>query len=717
MRKLLAIGLVAALSATWAHAEEATRLGRQIDDFSLKSHFGKEYALHDFANRDIVVVAFVGTECPLAKLYGPRLAEIAAKFGDKVAFVGIDSNQQDSIQEIASFAQRHKIEFPILKDPGNKVADAFHAVRTPEVFVLDKDRVVRYWGRIDDQYGFADGLGYQRPTPSRNDLVEAVEELLASKPVSVSTTDALGCLIGRVQPVNNNSEVTYSNQIARIFQNHCVECHRPGRIGPFQMTSYDEVLGWGEMIREVVDQGRMPPWHADPKFGHFQNDKSLSAEEKQQIATWVKNGCPEGDPKALPPAKDFVEGWEIGKPDQIVYMSDEPVDVPAEGVIEYHHFVVDPGWTEDKWIKAAEAKPSSLETVHHILVFVAPPGVGFRGGRGEGQQRAGSENDAAKADGKPAGRGERGRISRNNGRRGGGDGEGGGLTNGNLIAGYAPGMNPMFDTDGKTAIHVKAGSKLIFQLHYTPNGTPAKDRSYVGFVFADPDKVENVARSTAAVNAFFSIPPGADNYQAQADNTFEEDTLLTCLTPHMHTRGKAFRYEAEYPDGKKEVLLDVPTYDFNWQTTYHFKEPKLMPKGTKLVCTAAWDNSEGNLSNPDPTKVVTWGDQTFEEMMIGFYVEVYPKDHVPPQASGARAFGRLEPERIFTALDANKDGKLTKDELPDPLRERMGLADANGDGGISKQELENILKLFGGGDRGGRGPGRRGQRDAAESKE
>ena len=180
----------------------------------------------------------------------------------------------------------------------------------------------------------------------------------------------------------------------------------------------------------------------------------------------------------------------------------------------------------------------------------------------------------------------------------------------------------------------------------------------------------------------------------------------------MHTRGKAFRYEVDYPDGKKEVLLDVPPTTSTGRRPITSKEPKMIPKGTKILCTAPWDNSEGNLSNPDPTKVVTWGDQTFEEMMIGFYVEIYPKDKVPAEAVGARAFGRLDPEQIFASLDANKDGKLTKDELPDPLRERMGLVDADGDGGISKQELENILKLFGGGDRGGRGPGRRGPRDA-----
>lgn len=371
-------------------------------------------------------------------------------------------------------------------------------------------------------------------------------------------------------------------------------------------------------------------------------------------------------------------------------MSDDPIDVPAEGVIDYYHFVVDPGWTEDKWIMAAEAKPSSTETVHHILVFVAPPdrfgrASGF-GGRGRGEQ-----------DQSERGRGEQGRFSRG---RSGGEG-GGGISSGNLIAGYAPGMNPMLVTDGTTAMHVPARSKLIFQLHYTPNGTPQSDRSYVGFRFTDPDDVEFVARSTAVANPFFAIPAGAEDHKATAEGTFEADTLLWNMTPHMHTRGKSFRYEVTYPDGTSEVLLDVPKYDFNWQTTYFLSEPKMIPKGSKLVCTAHWDNSENNLSNPDPTETVTWGDQTWEEMMIGFYVEVFPKGEVP-ESSARRMFSQAKPEQIFRSLDANEDGKLTKDEMPERFGDRLGLADINGDGGVSLEELQTLLKLFSGGSRGGR---------------
>jgi len=650
MKGVLALGMIVVAGATYASAAEtlagdSARIGARIQDFSLKNQFGKDHALHDFADRDVVVVAFVGAECPLAQLYGPRLAELARKLDRRrVAFIGIDSNQQDSIQKIAAYAARHQIEFPILKDPGNTIADQFGAERTPEVFLLDKDRMVRYRGRIDDQYGFADGVGYQRPAARQSNLADAINEILAGKAVSEPTTAAIGCLIGRVRKANDQSEVTYSNQIARIFQNHCVECHREGRIGPFQMTSYDEVVGWGEMIREVVDQRRMPPWHANPAHGEFKNDSSLSDEDKMLIATWVENGCPEGDRSQLPAPRKFVDGWTIGEPDQIVYMSDEPVDVPAEGVIEYYHFVADPGWTEDKWISAAEAKPGSLEAVHHILVFVQGPGEAA----GDGQGR-------------------------------------------DLIAGYAPGMNPMLATDGSTAMHVKAGSKLTFQLHYTPNGSPHKDRSYVGLVFADPEKVQNVTRSASVTNNYFKIPPGDDNYGVSEKVKIEHDTLISNMTPHMHTRGKSFRYEVTYPNGKKEILLDVPAYDFNWQTTYELKEPKLVPKGSELVCTAHWDNSVNNLSNPDPTKTVTWGSQTFEEMMIGFYFEVFPKDQVPERTSAGR---RLDPEKLFKTLDINGDGKLTKDELPNQIKSRFELADANHDGEVSKEELLELLKQF-----------------------
>ena len=463
-----------AVVASSALGADEERVGRKIADFSLKSHFGKEYALRDLTDREVVVVLFLGTECPLAKLYGPRIASLAKSLAERgVAFVGIDSNRQDSIQEVGAFAQRNRFDFPILMDTGNAIADRFSAARTPEVFVLDRDRIVRYAGRIDDQYGFDDGVGFQRPAASRQDLAEAVNELLSGKPVSVPQTTTVGCHIGRMRAANEQSEVTYSKQIARIFQDRCVECHRAGRIGPFEMANYEDVVGWGEMIREVVEEGRMPPWHANPAHGEFVNDTRMSDDERKLITTWVQNGCPQGNPQDLPTPKQFVEGWEIGKPDEIVYMREEPIEVPAEGVIDYHHFVADPGWTEDKWIMAAEAKPGNPQTVHHILVFVQPPGSGNDGGRrGEPDRERGADSGRRGKGGEVR---QRGPERRRDGGGGGGRGRsgGGGIGGGNLIAGYAPGMNPMLHTDGSTAMHVKAGSKLVFQLHYTPNGARA----------------------------------------------------------------------------------------------------------------------------------------------------------------------------------------------------------------------------------------------------
>ena len=249
---LLAVVLIGSLSAA---EKQGSPVGRKVADFTLKDFRGKQHSLSDFKQKTLVV-AFLGTECPLAKLYAPRLALLAKEMGSKeVGFIGINSNVQDSITEIAASARIHKIEFPILKDLENKVADQMGAVRTPEVFVLDADRKIQYWGRIDDQFG----IGYIKDEITRHDLKEAIKEVAAGKKVSVAVTKAPGCHIGRIKTVNKNSKVTYSNQISRLLQKRCVECHREGEVAPFALTEYKEVKGWTEMIAEVVEQGRMPP--------------------------------------------------------------------------------------------------------------------------------------------------------------------------------------------------------------------------------------------------------------------------------------------------------------------------------------------------------------------------------------------------------------------------------------------------------------------------
>jgi len=588
MGKLWQLALTAAIAccATVSFAADAadSPIGKKIADFTLPDIHGKDHALAQYAGKPMVI-AFVGTECPLAKNYAPRLNDLAAEFAkDGVTFLAINSNVQDSLSETAAYAKEFKLTFPVLKDNNNVVADQLGAVRTPEVFLLDKDHVVRYWGRIDDQYGFKTGAGYVRPKLRNRYLADAMTEMLAGKPVSAPVIEAHGCFIGRVNKPEPKGDVTYSKQIARIVQNRCVECHREGEIAPFTLANYDEVAAWAETIREVVDEGRMPPWFADPKYGHFKNDARLSDEEKQQIATWLDNGCPEGDPKDLPEPRQFADGWQIGKPDQIVFMRDEEYTVPAEGTVEYQYFSVDPGWTEDKWVQATESRPGNRAVVHHIIVFVQEPGGG---------------NFAA---------------------RGG-------------IGGYAPGTPPDQHPAG-LAMHVPAGSKLVFQMHYTTNGVEQTDRSSIGIKFADPKTIKKQVRNGVVGNATFKIPPQEANHEVVAKKMFLKDTLLLDLTPHMHVRGKDFKYVAQYPDGTSEVLLDVPAYDFNWQLRYTFAQPKLMPKGSKIVCTAHFDNSPGNLANPDPTKTVTFGDQTWEEMMFGFYSAVDPKEDLTKELAG-----------------------------------------------------------------------------------
>jgi len=583
--------------STDAIAADAPVIGRQIADFKLRDHWGKEHQLSQLGDRKAVVVVFLGTECPLARLYAPRLAELAKEYEPRgVAFLGVDSNQQDSIQELATFARVNALSFPLLKDVGNEVADQFGALRTPEVFVLDGQRTVRYWGRIDDQYGFQTGVGFQRPEPSRRDLAVAIDELLAGEPVSQPVTTAMGCHIGRIRLAKADSSVTYSNQIARILQNRCVECHRPGEVAPFALQQYDDVVGWGEMIREVVHEGRMPPWSASAESGPFVNDPQLTDEEKQLIDQWVENGCPQGSISDLPEPRQFIDGWNIPQPDQVVHMSAKPFNVPAEGVVEYQYFEADPRWTEDKWVKSAEARPGNRSVVHHIIVFIKPPGGRSRVALGP---------------------------------------QGFGPTD--LLAGFAPGSLPLHAYSGM-ARHVPAGSKLVFQMHYTPNGQAQQDRSYLGLIFADEKDVTHDVRSGFAANLAFKIPAGASNHQVTSSRKFRRDTLLLSMMPHMHLRGKSFHYEAIYPDGRRETLLDVPRYDFNWQLSYVFPEPKLLPKGTELHCTAHFDNSAANLANPDPTKTVTWGDQTWEEMMIGWFIsaDAEPIQSVADEKTAAR---------------------------------------------------------------------------------
>ena len=397
---------------------------------------------------------------------------------------------------------------------------------------------------------------------------------------------------------------TFSRDVAPILYANCTTCHRPGGLGPMSLLEFAGAKRVATRIRKAVSTGYMPPWHADAPHGTFVNDRRLSERDKQTIVRWIDAGAPEGDPKQLPPAPVYSTGWTIPSPDAVVAMPEE-YEVPAHGTIEYQYFEVPTGFTEDKWVQALEILPGAREVVHHVLVFARQPeppaGAAAR-------PAANADPNAPRPRPVLVHRHDRGlpqELDSN-----GSPSEGREL--GALIGTTAPGTNVLTFPEG-TAMRVRAGSILTFQMHYTAKGHAMKDRTKVGFTFAKSPPAEEI-RATQFVNGTFAIPAGAADYPVPAEVGFNESVKIWGIFPHTHLRGKKWEYRLVHSDGRAEVVLSVPNYDFNWQTYYMFAKPLAVPAGARLEAFAWYDNSTGNKSNPDPTKVVTWGDQTWEEM-------------------------------------------------------------------------------------------------------
>lgn len=575
MSPLLPIILVSTIGLSNSTQEKiAPTPGAKVASFSLKDIHRRPRALDDYKDKKGIVVAFLDTECPLSNLYVPTLIDLHKKYSDKgIQILAVNSSNQDSFIRVSAHAQEREIPFPVLKDFDQKAADGLGAKRTPEVFLLDSGRVIRYHGRIDDQYG----VGYRKEKPTRNELTDAIDELLAGKAISSPKTEVSGCVIERTKPVPQKGEVNYVKHVATILQNRCQECHRPDEIGPFSLLTYDDAKKRAGRIREALIEQRMPPWHADPRHGKFLNDRRLPQEELDTLLAWIDSGAAKGDDKDLPPPAKFVKGWKIGEPDKVFTMEKE-FKVPATGVLDYQRFTVDPGLKEDTWIQASECRPGNRAIVHHILVYVLKPG----------------QVSPYSADGTAT-----------------------------TLAGWAPGDMPAIYPPG-TARLIPAGSRLMFEVHYTPNGTEQTDRSAVGVIFAKKPP-EHRAETNILANMLVRIPPKQPNVKGEMTYTFPEDALVLSFMPHMHLRGTSAKYVAKYPDGKTETLLSVPDYDFSWQSVYRFAEPLKIPKGTKLTWTGHWDNSSDNPRNPDPSKEVFWGLQTWDEMQNGWMDIVWLK--------------------------------------------------------------------------------------------
>ncbi|REJ76796.1 MAG: cytochrome c [Acidobacteria bacterium] len=401
------------------------------------------------------------------------------------------------------------------------------------------------------------------------------------------------------------ADATWQGGVGALIVEHCGECHRPGGGAPMALLSWDQSRPWARAIAREVDSGAMPPWHADPRYGVFANDRRLSEAQRRLLLAWAARGAPLGEDDGLP-ASGFVPDedpadtgvapagsqWRIGEPD-LVFELPEEVVVPARGEVPYHDYVIDPGFTEDVWVRAAEAQPGNPAVVHHII-------VDYQISNPLRRRQLARQGLEARVQGS--------------------------------LGGYVPGDEPMVLPQG-LARRIPAGARLHFQMHYTPSGSEQRDRSRVGLVLAEGPPRHEV-RTGIASSPFISIPPGSAETSLSAEHVFRRDSVLLSMRPHMHLRGKRFEYRAHFPDGSEEILLLVPDYDFDWQTRYVLAEPKRLPAGTRLVCTGTWDNSDANPDNPDPTRRVSWGQQTSDEMMIGFF-EYYEEGGEGRGAEGA----------------------------------------------------------------------------------
>ncbi len=393
---------------------------------------------------------------------------------------------------------------------------------------------------------------------------------------------------------------TFSKDVAPILHAKCATCHRPGEMAPMSLLSYKDVRPWAKSIREKVVSREMPPWYADPAHGQWANDASLTQTQIETIRAWVDGGVKEGEAKDLPPAPKFADtGWHFGQPDVVLPMT-EAAEIPADGTVPYRYFAVPTNFTEDKYIQFAEVKRGEPSVVHHIIVSVRDPEQGPLPPPGEIRRDTQRVNPEAARDQQ---RPQQARRDNNPDA---------------MLVGWAPGMSPLTLKPGQAKL-VKKGSVLIYQMHYTTNGTPAKDRTSIGLWFAKaPVEKQMITRGVTVDPRKLVIPAGDPNFESRSSHTFAEDVHIHMFMPHMHVRGKDFQYRLVYPDGTSKILLNVPKYDFNWQLTYFVKEPIAAPKGSRIECVAHHDNSAGNKFNPDPGVTVRWGDQTWEEMMIGW---------------------------------------------------------------------------------------------------
>ncbi|MEY3228736.1 MAG: hypothetical protein RLZZ536_3355 [Planctomycetota bacterium] len=628
-------------------------VGQFIADLEFQDLQGRMLRLSDFRQSKALVIAMTSTSCPLSRKYLPTLTAMAQQYGQRsVQFVLVNSIRTDDRQAMQTAAAGLPAGVPYIVDADEALLRRLQVVSTTDVLILDPARTVLYHGAVDDQYG----VGYALDQPKRRFLADALEAVLAGRTPATAATTAPGCVLEADAAVAEPTAVTWHNRISRILQQRCMECHRSGGVAPFALQTVAEATAHAGMIKQVVSDRTMPPWFAAnaPQHTVWANDRSLTEAERRDLLAWLDGGRPEGHPEDAPQTKEWPAEWSQGPPDEIVQLP-QPIRVKATGKMAYQY--VNVTWTgqQDRWVRGYEIQPTDRGVVHHVIVNVLEPG----------QQSSRREEGV-----------------------------------GGYWAAYVPGNSGQMYPAG-FARRLPAGATFRFQIHYTPNGTATSDQLRVGLYFADSEpKYEVSTIPLARVN--LSIPPHAANHVETLTRPVPMDIPVLAYMAHMHVRGKAFRFELQDPDGVRSTLLDLPKYDFNWQLRYDLQEPQVLKQGSKVILTAVYDNSADNPANPDPSRTVRWGDQTDEEMMIG-YVETYAAPGERRGRSGGRAAAPAtsSAQVLFSLLDQDGNGLLDTAELErvgerfPGLKSENGLlervfreADGDSDGKLSLPEFE-----------------------------
>lgn len=555
---------------------------REVLNFALLDHQGRMHELRR-SNARAVVLFFTANGCPVARQAASKIDALRQQFGARgVEFLLVNANTGDDRKSIGTEARELGIgHIPVLHDDTQGVARHLAVRRTGEAIVVDtRDWSVAYRGAVDDQMV----EGAQKPAPTESHLASALSDLLEGKPVRVPRTVARGCVIhfdGGEGP--DSAPVSYAKEVAPILAAKCVSCHSPGNIGSWAMSGHKKVKGMASMVEEVLLARRMPPWDADPHTGNFADNPSLTVAEAQTLLRWVHQGAPRGEgPDPLeslrvPPAPE----WPLGTPD-IVLRLPEAQQVPASGVLDYRHIEVRAGNTNDAWVRALYVKPGNRKVLHHVIARL----------------KSGGEADHL---GQPE-----------------------------MYVGWAPGstQRPFPDGSGK---HLPRDARFDFELHYTTCGSPQVDTTEIGLYLAK-ERPASRFESVPVVDYRFEIRPGDPDARGEGSYFFPKAATLHSLTPHQHVRGSWMKFEALFPDGRRETLCSVPRYDFNWQQTYRLAQPRRIPAGTWVVLTGGYDNSARNPANPDPRRYVHWGEQSWDEMFLGWYNVTW--DPTAPAAAG-----------------------------------------------------------------------------------